>query len=91
MVANCRAIGIGVIGLGGGRLRTDDKIDHAVGYSNLVPMGTKVDAGDPIARVHAQSEDAAKAASAALISAYEFASDAPVERPIVGKRITATG
>ena len=34
-----RAIGLAVVALGGGRTRADQKIDPAVGFSDLAPIG----------------------------------------------------
>ena len=58
-----REIGLLVIELGGGRRQAADAIDHRVGFSDVVALGTRVHAGDPLAVVHAA--DAAAAASAA--------------------------
>ena len=50
-----REIGMAVVALGGGRLRAADPIDHSVGLTHLLPIGTAVEKGDPIAMVHARS------------------------------------
>ena len=39
-----RDIGLAVVALGGGRTRPDDKIDHAVGITRLLPVGAEVQA-----------------------------------------------
>ncbi len=52
-----------VIDLGGGRRHPADKIDHRVGFSALLPLGTRVEKGDPIAIVHAADEAAAERAA----------------------------
>ena len=51
-----RAIGLAVIGLGGGRLRASDTVDARVGFSHLHAIGTPVQRGEPIARVHARTK-----------------------------------
>jgi thymidine phosphorylase len=58
-----RDVGLAVIGLRGGRLLPDDGIDHRTGFSGILPIGSRVENGDTIAFVHAQSDDAAKKAS----------------------------
>jgi len=51
-----RPIGMGVVEMGGGRVRLSDRVDPAVGLDALVTPGTHVQAGDVLARVHARSE-----------------------------------
>jgi len=73
-----RAIGIAVIELGGGRRKADDTIDHTVGFTGLAGIGASVGgAGAPLGLVHARSESAAEAATAALRAAYTIADAAP--------------
>ncbi len=82
---DARAIGLAVIGLGGGRTRADQKIDHAVGFTALQPVGTAIREGTPLAMVHARSEDDAQAAINAVQAAYGIAGeDAHIkENPII--------
>jgi len=61
---NTRAVGLAVVDLGGGRKKTTDTIDLAVGLSQFRPVGTKVQAGDTLALVHA-ADDAADAGGGA--------------------------
>ena len=49
-----REIGMTVVDLGGGRRHPADRIDHRVGISDILPLGTRVVKGDPIALVHAK-------------------------------------
>ncbi|GLS45313.1 thymidine phosphorylase [Methylobacterium brachythecii] len=72
-----REIGLAVIGLGGGRSRPQDGIDHAVGFSGLVRPGDAVGAEAPLGMVHARDEGAADVAAAALRAAYRVGADAP--------------
>ncbi|MDQ0472421.1 thymidine phosphorylase [Labrys wisconsinensis] len=64
-----RAVGLAVVALGGGRTRPQDPVDHAVGFTELAALGDTVDAQRPLALVHARSEAAADAATAALQAA----------------------
>ncbi|WP_293854230.1 thymidine phosphorylase [uncultured Alsobacter sp.] len=75
---NARSIGVAVVGLGGGRVRAQDSIDHAVGFSALAGLGDAVGPHAPLGVVHARSEAAADAAAAALRAAYTVG-DAEVE------------
>jgi thymidine phosphorylase len=51
-----------VVSLGGGRRRAADPIDFAVGLTDLVGLGDKVEAGQPLAMVHARTQEAAEQA-----------------------------
>lgn len=64
-----RAVGMSVVELGGGRLRNDANIDHSVGFSDIVELGTKVDGEQPLAFVHARTEAEAERAAEQLRSA----------------------
>ena len=54
-----RDIGFSIVGLGGGRISNNQKIDHSVGFDRILPIGTRVNRGDILARVHASSIEAA--------------------------------
>ena len=57
-----RNLGLALIGLGGGRRLASDRIDHRVGFSQVLPVGTPVVAGQPLLWVHAASDAQAQAA-----------------------------
>ncbi len=85
---DARGVGLAVIGLGGGRTRADQKIDHAVGFTSLKAVGALVQAGEPIAMVHARSEDNANVAIAALGRSYDVQEGKePAMRPTIITRI----
>ncbi len=86
---DARAIGVAVIALGGGRTRADQKIDHAVGFTALKPVGANVAAGEPLAMVHARSEDAAQAAIGAVQAAFSLGEldEGFVSKPMIIERI----
>ncbi|MBX5155660.1 thymidine phosphorylase [Rhizobium sp. NZLR8] len=84
---NARGIGISVIDLGGGRRHPADRIDHRVGFSELLPLGTRVSAGEPIALVHAADEAAAERAAAALAAHYRITKEKPELPPVISTRI----
>jgi thymidine phosphorylase len=48
-----------VVKLGGGRTRPEDDINLSVGLEQIVRLGNKVEAGDPLCRIHAPSESTA--------------------------------
>jgi thymidine phosphorylase len=74
---DCRGLGLSVVGLGGGRYRAEDAIDYAVGLTDLVELGQFVEAGQPIAMVHARTEKAAEQAVAAVLRAHQQSEQAP--------------
>ena len=78
-----KAVGEAIIDLGGGRRRVDDVVDPRTGFAEVVAIGTRLDAGDPIALVHAATEDAAESAIRAYLAACTVNEDAPAERPLV--------
>ncbi|WP_349957122.1 thymidine phosphorylase [Rhizobium sp. ZPR3] len=84
---DARRIGMSVIDLGGGRRRPQDKIDHRVGFSGILPLGTKVSRGDRIATVHAADEASAQKAMADLSANYRIADAAPALLPVIISRI----
>ncbi|NKK84241.1 thymidine phosphorylase [Rhizobium leguminosarum bv. viciae] len=80
---DARGIGVSVIDLGGGRRHPSDRIDHRVGFSELLPLGTRVTAGEPIALVHAADEAAAERAAAALAMHYRITDDKPETTSVI--------
>jgi thymidine phosphorylase len=84
---DARAIGMSVIDLGGGRRHPQDKIDHRVGFSDILPLETRVAKGDRIATVHAADEASAERAAADLAANYRIGDAAPVLPPVIVTRI----
>ena len=81
------ALGLAVIGLGGGRQVESDRIDPSVGLSKIARVGTRVEKGTPLAMVHAAREEAAEAARAAVQKAIVISSEKPAIPPLVHERI----
>jgi thymidine phosphorylase len=84
---DARKIGLAVIVLGGGRKQPDDKIDYGVGFDRLTAIGTKIEKGDVIARIHANTEDERKEGAKMLNSAYTLGDKAP-DNPLIITRIS---
>jgi len=74
---NTRNIGIAVIQLGGGRRIASDSVDHAVGITDFMGIGSKVSANQPIATVLARTEDAANQAAELIRQAVNISEDKP--------------
>lgn len=85
-----RALGLAVVGLGGGRTRSEDCIDPLVGLSQFAEHGQAVHAGEPLARVHARSESMALEARSAVLAAFEIGASAPPMHPLVQSIATAS-
>ena len=79
-----RAVGLAVVGLGGGRTRETDPVDHSVGLTQVAAPGEEVaPGGRPLAVVHAADQVGAARAKQALRAAYELNGEAPREPPPV--------
>jgi len=65
-----RAIGLSVVGLGGGRQRVEDSIDHSVGLSDFRLVGDSVSRGDPLVTIYAANENAWQEAADELLNAF---------------------
>jgi thymidine phosphorylase len=78
-----RAIGLSVVALGGGRTRPGDPVDHAVGLTGLLPIGTKVGKDTPLALIHARNADQATRAGQELRKSIRIADAAPPAGPAV--------
>ena len=62
-------VALAVLRLGGGRIRTTDRIDPAVGVGELVKIGERVEAGAPLCVVHANDAGARREATEMLAAA----------------------
>jgi thymidine phosphorylase len=80
---DARAIGVAVVSLGGGRRRAEDKIDHRVGFSEVLGLGEQAGPDRPLALVHAASDSAAEAAMAELRAAFTIGGGAVSAGPVV--------
>jgi pyrimidine-nucleoside phosphorylase len=76
-------IGVAALHLGAGRRTKDDAIDHAVGVLCVRKRGDRVEAGEPLAQVHARDDATADAAVREVLDAYELADEPPEERPVL--------
>ena len=65
-----REIGMAIVELGGGRRRPEDVIDHRVGVSSILPLGARVEKGQPLAMVHAATAHDTEHAVAAVSNAF---------------------
>jgi thymidine phosphorylase len=78
-----RSVGEAGVRLGGGRKRLGDAIDGSVGFSDIVPVGTSLEAGEPLAFIHAASEAAANQGVADYIAACSVGYGNPDSYPLI--------
>ena len=76
-----REVGVAVLELGGGRLREDQGIDHAVGLVDVAGLGEEVGpGGHPLAVIHAADAASAERAAERIRAAFAVG-DAPAALP----------
>ncbi len=85
-----RQVGLAVAMLGGGRRRVEDRIDHRVGFSDLLGIGDETGRHHPLALIHAADEESAAAAAARLAAAYTVGEAPAAPGPLIGERIAPT-
>ncbi|MBA3988408.1 thymidine phosphorylase [Aliidiomarina maris] len=83
-----RELGLVVVELGGGRTNPADPVDHAVGLTDLPMLGQKVAKGEPLAMIHARSEQAAERAAAQLRACVSTGENEPAAQPVVYQSIS---
>ena len=76
-------VGLAALHLGAGRQDKDDAVDHAVGVVCLKKRGDAVEAGEPLAEIHARDASTADEAAADVLAAYVVADEPPRPRSIV--------
>ncbi len=84
---DCRKLGLTIVALGGGRTRTSDPIDFAVGMTSLASLGSPIQAGQPLAMVHARNETTAHKAVLEIQSAYAVGDLPPPSHPLIYHRL----
>jgi thymidine phosphorylase len=70
-----RDIGMAMVELGGGRRKATDTIDARVGLTQVQPLGTHLQKGEPMAWVHAADAQSAQSAVAQLQQAFTVVDD----------------
>ena len=84
-----QALGLSVVALGGGRQVETDRIDPAVGLSDMVALGTHVTAGQPLARIHAARPEAARQALRQVQAAITLGDRLPELPSLIHDRVDA--
>ncbi|NOT47254.1 MAG: thymidine phosphorylase [Acidobacteria bacterium] len=83
------AIGNAVCEIGGGRIRADDKVDHAVGYESLSRIGDKISKAEPAGLLHCRSLEQAAFVESQLANAYVIGNTPQTRTPIISQVISS--
>lgn len=87
-----RALGEGVVALGGGRVRLDSGLDLGVGFRLAVAPGESVERGQPLGEVLAGTEADADRGVRVLTDAIRLGPDSGTPLlPLISHRVTADG
>lgn len=77
------AIGNCISEIGGGRVKADDQIDHAIGYECVTGLGTRVQAGEVVGILHCRGTSSADEAVARLTAAFTIDSETQPLPPLI--------
>ncbi len=83
-----RELGMTVLHLGGGRMHVDDTIDPRVGLSALCSVGDRIERGQPLCVIHADSEPAWEDAERQLGQAISISRNACPALPAIYEHIS---
>ncbi len=87
---DARAIGIGIVELGGGRAKPTDGIDHAVGLTQVAQIGEETGQGArPLATIHAKDEASWQKMAASLEAAVTVSEAANTQEQLIRHRVAA--
>jgi pyrimidine-nucleoside phosphorylase len=85
------AVGMASLELGAGRVRKEDKVDHAAGLVIEAAVGAHVRAGDPLVVVHARTEDLIRKVTPRLQQAWRLSATEVRRPPHVLARVDKDG
>ena len=75
--------------LGAGRQTKDDAIDLSVGIDRICKVGMQIEAGEPLAEIHARTVAEAEAVKPALLEAFEIGPEPPAPQPLILGRVSS--
>jgi len=84
-------VGLSGVEIGVGRARKEDKVDHAAGIVIDAPVGARVRAGQPLAIVHARSQELAQRVIPRLQNAWRLSAQEVKRPPHVLARVDKDG
>ena len=85
------AVGLASLELGAGRLRKEDKVDHSAGLVIHAAVGARVHEGEPLAVVHARSENLVRQVLPRLQKAWSLSQHEVARPPHVLARVDRDG
>lgn len=74
---NTFAVGRAICDIGGGRIKAEDGVDHAVGLECTVRIGDRVEKGDPLGIIYCRDRNQADSISENLQNAYKITEEIP--------------
>jgi pyrimidine-nucleoside phosphorylase len=86
-----KTIGRGIIEMGGGRTRVDDRADPTVGFVITARPGDWIESGEPMATIFARDRAGIGSGRQALRSAVVIADEAEPPLPLISHRVTLAG
>jgi len=84
-------VGLSGVEIGVGRARKEDKVDHAAGIVIEAPVGARVRVGEPLAIVHARSQELAQKVIPRLQNAWRLSAQEVKRPPHVLARVDKDG
>jgi len=86
---DAHAIGNAIIELGGGRHTLGEKLDLAVGFTDIAHIGDTIDAEVPLATIHAASDEQAREAAMLFRAACDITEASVPARDVICEILTA--
>lgn len=77
------AVGNAIIELGGGRRTVGETLDLSVGITDVASIGTRLEGEQPLATIHAATEEDAVLAERNLRAAFTLSDEAPEPNPVI--------
>lgn len=71
------AVGRAICDIGGGRVKAEDGVDHAVGYQSLRKIGDRIHKGDELGVIYCRRTNQADSVSQKLSGAYRISKEIP--------------
>jgi pyrimidine-nucleoside phosphorylase len=84
-------VGLAGLELGVGRKKKEDPVDHSAGIVIEAPVGSRVRTGEPLAIVHARTEELARSVMSRLQNAWRLSADEVARPPHVLARVDKDG
>lgn len=69
------AVGNAICELGGGRIKAEDSVDHAVGFESTIKVGDRIKRAQPIGVIYARRIADADSISESITNAYRISTD----------------